>query len=69
MKLISVNCGLPRKVAWHGRTITTAIYSADQRPGGKRIQENPPPGTMSQTGTMSLRCCQVKRNLDALGLL
>ena len=26
MKLISVNCGLPRKVVWHGRTVTTAIY-------------------------------------------
>jgi len=26
MKLISVNCGLPRKVVWHGRDVTTAIY-------------------------------------------
>ena len=26
MKLISVNCGLPRNVVWHGRTVTTAIY-------------------------------------------
>jgi len=26
MKLISVNCGLPREVVWHGRTVTTAIY-------------------------------------------
>ena len=24
--LISVNCGLPREVAWHGRSVTTAIY-------------------------------------------
>lgn len=26
MKLVSVNCGLPRQVDWHGRTVTTAIY-------------------------------------------
>lgn len=26
MKLVSVNCGLPRKVEWHGRSVTTAIY-------------------------------------------
>lgn len=26
MKLISLNCGLPRKVVWHGRNATTAIY-------------------------------------------
>lgn len=26
MKLISVNCGLPREVAWHGRTVSTGIF-------------------------------------------
>ena len=26
MKLISLNTGLPREVAWHGRSVTTAIY-------------------------------------------
>ncbi|HTV04463.1 MAG TPA: MOSC domain-containing protein [Acidobacteriaceae bacterium] len=26
MKLISVNCGLPREVDWHGITVTTSIY-------------------------------------------
>ena len=26
MKLVSVNCGLPHKVEWHGRSVTTAIY-------------------------------------------
>jgi MOSC domain-containing protein YiiM len=26
MKLISVNCGVPRKVEWRGRNVTTAIY-------------------------------------------
>jgi MOSC domain-containing protein YiiM len=26
MKLVSVNCGMPREVTWHGRTVTTAIY-------------------------------------------
>lgn len=26
MKLVSVNCGLPREVEWHGRSVTTAIY-------------------------------------------
>jgi MOSC domain-containing protein YiiM len=26
MKVISVNCGLPRAVVWHGRDVTTAIY-------------------------------------------
>ena len=26
MKLISVNCGLPREVDWHGKTVTTAIF-------------------------------------------
>ena len=26
MKIISVNVGLPRKVAWNGRTVTTGIY-------------------------------------------
>ena len=26
MKLVSVNCGLPREVVWHGRTITTGIF-------------------------------------------
>ena len=26
MKLISVNCGLPRRVTWHGQAVTTWIY-------------------------------------------
>jgi len=26
MKLVSVNCGLPRELEWHGRTVTTSIY-------------------------------------------
>src|SRR5512142_973889 len=26
MRLISVNCGLPRQVLWHGTPVTTAIY-------------------------------------------
>lgn len=26
MRLISVNCGLPREVPWHGATVTTSIY-------------------------------------------
>ena len=26
MKLISVNCGLPREVDWHGRPVITSIY-------------------------------------------
>ena len=26
MKLISVNCGLPREVDWHGTNVTTSIY-------------------------------------------
>lgn len=26
MNLVSVNCGLPQNVVWHGRTITTSIY-------------------------------------------
>ena len=26
MKLASVNCGLPREVVWHGRSVTTSIY-------------------------------------------
>lgn len=26
MKIISVNCGLPREVDWHGRNVTTSIY-------------------------------------------
>src|SRR5215471_21601555 len=26
IKLISVNCGLPRQVLWHGRSVTTGIY-------------------------------------------
>lgn len=25
-KIVSVNCGLPRTVVWHGRSVTTAIY-------------------------------------------
>jgi len=26
MKLVSVNCGMPRTVDWHGRNVTTSIY-------------------------------------------
>ena len=26
MRLISVNCGLPREVAWHGTNVTTSIF-------------------------------------------
>ncbi|UWZ81778.1 MOSC domain-containing protein [Occallatibacter riparius] len=26
MRVLSVNCGLPREVDWHGRTVTTSIY-------------------------------------------
>ena len=26
MKLISINCGLPREVGWHGTKVTTSIY-------------------------------------------
>lgn len=26
MKLVSVNCGLPREVVWRGRSVTTSIY-------------------------------------------
>ena len=26
MRLLSVNCGLPREVLWHGRSVTTSIY-------------------------------------------
>ena len=26
MKLVSINCGLPREVIWHGQNVTTSIY-------------------------------------------
>jgi MOSC domain-containing protein YiiM len=26
INLVSVNCGLPRQMLWHGRTVTTSIY-------------------------------------------
>jgi MOSC domain-containing protein YiiM len=26
MRIISINCGLPREVMWHGRSVNTAIY-------------------------------------------
>jgi len=26
INLISVNCGMPRQVPWHGRSVTTSIY-------------------------------------------
>ena len=26
MKLLSVNCGLPREVVWHGRNVVTSIF-------------------------------------------
>jgi hypothetical protein len=28
MRLLSVNVGLPREVAWRGRTVRTAIFKA-----------------------------------------
>jgi MOSC domain-containing protein YiiM len=28
MKIVSLNTGLPREVAWHGRSVTTAIYKS-----------------------------------------
>src|SRR5215475_11698756 len=34
MKLTSVNCGLPREVAWHGKSVTTSIY---KEPVGGRV--------------------------------
>jgi MOSC domain-containing protein YiiM len=34
MKLVSLNCGLPREVEWHGRTVTTGIF---KEPVGGRI--------------------------------
>jgi len=34
MRIISVNCGLPREVMWHGRSVTTAIY---KQPVGGRV--------------------------------
>lgn len=33
MKLVSVNCGLPREVEWHGRSVTTAIYKEPVKGG------------------------------------
>ena len=34
MKLASLNCGLPREVEWHGRTVTTGIF---KEPVGGRV--------------------------------
>jgi MOSC domain-containing protein YiiM len=34
MKLVSLNCGLPREVRWHGRTVTTGIF---KEPVGGRV--------------------------------
>jgi len=34
MKLVSLNCGLPREVEWHGRTVTTGIF---KEPVGGRV--------------------------------
>src|SRR6185437_5842066 len=28
MKLVSLHCGLPREVPWHGQSVTTSIYKA-----------------------------------------
>jgi len=28
MKLISVNVGLPREIAWNGKTVTTGIFKS-----------------------------------------
>ena len=37
MKIISVNVGLPRKVAWNGRTVTTGIYK-EPLPGSVNVR-------------------------------
>jgi MOSC domain-containing protein YiiM len=34
MKVVSLNCGLPREVQWHGRTVTTGIF---KEPFGGRV--------------------------------
>ena len=34
MRVVSVNCGLPREVQWRGRTVTTGIY---KQPVGGRV--------------------------------
>src|SRR5215813_13678983 len=34
MKLVSLNCGLPREVEWHGRPVTTGIF---KEPVGGRV--------------------------------
>jgi len=31
MKVVSVNCGLPREVEWHGRTVVTGIFKEPVR--------------------------------------
>ena len=31
MKLVSVNCGMPRQVLWHGQAVTTSIYKEPVR--------------------------------------
>ena len=37
MKIISVNVGLPRKVEWKGKTVTTGIYK-DPLPGSVNVR-------------------------------
>lgn len=32
MRIVSLNCGMPREVVWHGRNVTTSIYK-DPVPG------------------------------------
>lgn len=34
MRVVSLNCGLPREVQWHGRIVTTGIY---KQPVGGRV--------------------------------
>src|SRR6516162_8664536 len=34
MRVVSLNCGLPREVQWHGRIVTTGIY---KEPVGGRV--------------------------------
>ncbi len=37
MKIISVNVGLPREVAWKGKTVTTGIYK-EPLPGSVNVR-------------------------------
>ena len=48
ISLVSINCGLPRQVAWHGRNLPTAIYREPVQ--GPR----PPPHAQSRAETGKL---------------